>query len=107
MRSWEDKALVTIYLVVAFGSLAAAVAVLVRGDIGQTGLDGLFLLLVCLLFAVVFGLLGAQTMRQTVLADFLERRRVARAARPPVERAAAASISDNPGVAQQQSKAAR
>jgi len=107
MRNWEDNAVVAIYLLIALGSLAAAIAVLVRGDVGWTGLDGIFLLLVCLLFVAVFGLLGAQSMRQTILADFLERRRRARAAPPRVEKGEAASVPEGAGVAEQQSKAAR
>ena len=64
MRVGEDLALAAIYLLVALGALAAAVVVLIRDDIGATGLDGIFLLLVCLLFAVVFGLIGAQSIRR-------------------------------------------
>ena len=63
MRIGEDLILTAFYLLVALGSLAAAAVVIVRGDIGATGLDGIFLLIVCLTFAVVFGLIGVQTIR--------------------------------------------
>jgi hypothetical protein len=75
MRSVEDLTLSAIYLLIALGALAAAVAVLARGQFGATGLDGIFLVIVCLLFAAVFGLIGAQTVRQTFLADWLARRK--------------------------------
>ena len=63
MRMGEDLLLTAIYLLVALGSLAAAAVAIIRGDLGPTGLDGIFLLIVCLTFAVVFGLIGVQTIR--------------------------------------------
>lgn len=74
MRSWEDKALTATYLILSLGSLAAAIAVLIRGDLSATGLDGIFLMLVCLLFAAVFGLIGARDVRLPILEKWRERK---------------------------------
>ena len=89
MRSSEDLALTAIYVLVALGTLVAAAVVLIRGDVAATGLDGIFLLAVCLFFALVFGLIAAQTIRQTFLADWLARRHAGKAGALPAESAAA------------------
>jgi hypothetical protein len=105
MRSWEDKALTTIYLLLSVGSLVAAIAVLVRGDLGETGLDGIFLLLVCLLFAAVFGLIGVQDIRRPLLERWRQLRRV-RAGGPNSGKAEAPAAGPQE-MEQQQSKTAR
>jgi hypothetical protein len=92
----EDLALAAIYLLVALGALIAAAVVLIRGGIGPTGVDGVFLMGVCLFFAAVFGLMGAQTIRHTLLPDWLEQRRSGKAGVPAA-----------PPAATPQSKAAR
>jgi hypothetical protein len=96
MRAGEDLTLSAIYLLVALGALAAAAAVLLRGQFGATGLDGIFLLLVCLLFAAVFGLIGAQTIRQTFLEEWLARRKGGSGPAVPAAAAAAGAAAAQP-----------
>lgn len=61
MLSREPIALAAICALAALGSLAGALYVLIAGDMG---LDGLFLLIVCITFAAAFGLVTAQTLRK-------------------------------------------
>ena len=48
---------------VAAGGVAVAAWVLISGGIGRVGLDDLFLVLVCLLFAAMFAAIPARTLR--------------------------------------------
>jgi hypothetical protein len=68
MLSREPIALAAICALAVLGSLAGAVYVLIAGDIG---LDGLFLLIVCITFAAAFGLVTAQTLRKGQLRALL------------------------------------
>jgi len=68
MLSREPIALAAICALAALGSLAWALYVLIAGDMG---LDGLFLLIVCITFAAAFGLVTAQTLRKGQLKELL------------------------------------
>jgi hypothetical protein len=59
---------------IVLGSLAAILWVLVTGQIEKQGLDALFLLLVCLLMALIFLPIPLQALRQGVLKDMLKRK---------------------------------
>ena len=60
-------------LLLAVGALAVAVWTLVTGQVAKQGLDALFLILVCLLGAVMFLPFVAQAVRQGVFDDLLKR----------------------------------
>ena len=90
-RSAEDLIVTAIYVLVAVGALGAAAAVIARGSFAETGLDGIFLVIVCLLFAAVFGLVGARSVRQTLLAGQEGRKAGAAAKAPGTATEAAAS----------------
>jgi hypothetical protein len=68
MLSREPIALAAICALAALGSLAGVLYVLIVGDIG---LDGLFLLIVCITFAAAFGLVTARTLRKGQLKELL------------------------------------
>jgi hypothetical protein len=68
MLSREPIALAAICALAALGSLAGALYVLIAGDMG---LDGLFLLIVCITFAAAFGLVTARTLRKGHLRELL------------------------------------
>ena len=69
-------------LLIALMSVAIAAWVLISGQIGRQGIDALFLVLVCLLFAFAFGLPPLQAWREGQFQDFL-RRRKANTPEPP------------------------
>jgi drug/metabolite transporter (DMT)-like permease len=71
MLSKEPIALAAICALAALGSLAGVLFVLIRGEIAEQGLDGLFLLAICATFAAAFGLVMAQTLRKGRLKDLL------------------------------------
>ena len=71
MLSREPLALAAICALAALGSLAWALYVLIAGDMG---LDGLFLLIVCITFAAAFGLVTARTLRKGQLRELLSAR---------------------------------
>ena len=68
MLSREPIALAAICALAALGSLAGLLYVLLAGDLG---LDGLFLLIVCITFAASFGLVMAKTFRKGQLKELL------------------------------------
>jgi hypothetical protein len=77
----ENVLLTATCIVIAAGSAAGALIALIRGEVGVDGLDGIFLVLVCLLFAAAFGMLVAQAVRQGTLKELLKARKPAPA--PP------------------------
>jgi hypothetical protein len=76
-------------LAITVGALGVAAWALFTGMIAQQGVDGLFLILVCLLIAFTFSLAPVQAIRQGLLGEVLasyrsraagESKRVAQAA---------------------------
>jgi hypothetical protein len=63
-------------LLIALGCVGAAVWALVTGQIGEQGIDGLFLLIVCLTIALIFSFIPLQAARQGLLRDLLKRKRL-------------------------------
>jgi len=59
----EQLVLYVLCLVIAAGSLAVAVWTLVTGQIGNQGLDAVFLIVVCLVFAAFFGFIPLKAFR--------------------------------------------
>jgi hypothetical protein len=64
MKTWMDTCAMAVCALASLAGLAAAAWVLLTGRIAREGLDALFLLLVALLFALMFGILPVQALRQ-------------------------------------------
>jgi hypothetical protein len=61
-------------LVLALGALGVAVWAVLSGQLFETGVDGLFLVLVCLLLAVIFSIIPLQAIRKGLLRELLRQR---------------------------------
>ncbi len=61
-------------LVIAVGALAAGAWTLATGQLVEQGIDGLFVLVVCVLTAVIFAVLPLQAIRRGELSGLLKRR---------------------------------
>jgi hypothetical protein len=64
---WQRTILNGFCAVVALAMLAAAAWAAITGQIGDTGVDGLFLVAVCLFLALLFAILPAQAVRERLL----------------------------------------
>ena len=73
MKSWMDTCALVVCTLASLAGLAAAAWVLLTGRIALEGLDALFLLLVALLFALMFGLIPAQALRRAGWKELLRR----------------------------------
>ena len=71
----EQLVINAISLLIALGALAAAVWTLFTGKIGREGIDGLFLVLVCLFLAATFALLPVQALRKGLWKEFRKARK--------------------------------
>jgi len=74
MLSREPLALTVVCALAGLASFAVALYLLIGGDIAEQGLDALFLLIVCLMFAASFGLVMAKTLRKAQLQEMLSPR---------------------------------
>ena len=92
MLSREPIALAAICAIAALGSLAWALYVLIAGDMG---LDGLFLLIVCITFAAAFGLVMAQNLRKGQLKELFSAGRSNASAAPTDAKADASGKAEN------------
>lgn len=81
---WQQAIVYLLCLIVAGGSIAAALWALLTGQVGTEGMDGLFLIAVSLLFAFTFSLTPIQALRRGFLRDLLATRKAA--AQPREER---------------------
>lgn len=88
---WEKVGICALSLAIAVVSLAAAVWTVFSGQIAAQGLDAIFLLFVCLMAALVFGIIPLTAIRQGLLKDLRKRS----PGREP-ERRAAAALSPKP-----------
>jgi len=70
----ENLILNAISLVLSIGSLAVAVWVVATGRMLETGIDGLFLVLVCLLLCLVFAINPLLAIRSGLLKQLLSRK---------------------------------
>jgi len=64
-----------ISLLIAVGALGVAVWTLLSGTIAREGIDGLFLIAVCLFLAGVFAVLPVQAFRKGLWREFLKARK--------------------------------
>jgi len=71
---WESIMLNALCLVLALSALGVAVWAVLSGQLFETGIDGLFLVLVCLLLAVVFLLNPLMAIRRGWLRELLKQR---------------------------------
>jgi hypothetical protein len=70
----ESLILNAICLVLALGALAVAVYNVITGQVMSTGVDGLFLTLMCLMLALVFAINPLLALRSGPLRDLLKGR---------------------------------
>lgn len=89
---WQQAIIYLLCLIVAVGSIGAALWALLTGQIGTEGMDGLFLIAVSLLFAFTFSLTSIQALRRGFLRDLLASRKAA--AKPREERETGAMPAD-------------
>ena len=73
MKTWMDTCALVLCTLASLAGLAAAAWVLLTGRIASEGLDALFLLLVALLFALMFGLVPAQALRRGKWKELIRR----------------------------------
>jgi hypothetical protein len=86
---WQQIIVTALCALIVLGSLAAALWVLVTGQIGKQGLDALFLLSVCLIMVLMFLPMPLQAVRQGLLKDLLTRKE----GKAVEEKAAAAAVA--------------
>jgi hypothetical protein len=72
---WEIIVIHIVCLVLALGCLGVAGWAVVTGQLFKTGVDGLFLMLVCLLLALIFSIGPLQAIRQGLLKELLAQRK--------------------------------
>lgn len=71
-EQWIESAVCALLAVV---SLAIAAWTLLTGQVSAQGVDGLFLILVCLLLAAAFSIPPLQAVREGLLEDFFRARK--------------------------------
>jgi hypothetical protein len=84
---WEDVVVQVLCILLALGSLAAAAWTVLTGQIGEQGLDAVFLVVVCLVAALTFSLIPLRAVRQGTWKNLLGRA-PGRAAEPEHKRRA-------------------
>lgn len=70
----EQMIEIIVSLVIALGALALAAWSIISGRAMEQGMDGLFLIIICLLTAVVFGLIPSKAIRQGAFKDSFQSR---------------------------------
>jgi hypothetical protein len=64
---WQEILANAFCVLIALGAVAAAGYSLVSGKASEQGIDGLFLIVVCLVFAALFSILPVQSLRSGAL----------------------------------------
>ena len=72
-KMWQEIFADVLCLLVVLGSVAAAGYSLVSGRAAEQGIDGLFLIIICLTFAALFSIIPAMSLRSGALAQLLKR----------------------------------
>jgi hypothetical protein len=72
-KMWQELFANVVCVLVALGSVAAAGYSLISGRAAEQGVDGLFLIIVCLVFAALFSIIPAMSLRSGALAHLLKR----------------------------------
>lgn len=91
---WEVIAINVLCLLVALGALGIVVWALVSGQAMNQGIDGLFLVIVCLLIAAAFSMGPLKELRRGVLRDLLLNRTKSKPPEPEARQAAAAASAE-------------
>ncbi len=68
---WLEIASIALCLILVLGSLGAAAWALLTGKAMEQGVDGLFLVIICLLFAALFAIIPLQSIRSGALQHLL------------------------------------
>lgn len=71
---WQDIILNAFCAVCGLAAIGIAAWAVVSGQIADQGIDGLFLLVVCLLIAFAFSVIPLQAVRKGLLKQMLSRR---------------------------------
>ena len=90
-KMWQELFADALCVLVALGSVAAAAYSLLSGRAAEQGVDGLFLIIVCLVFAALFSIIPAMSLRSGALAQFLKRNKPEPAAAEEPQAAPAAA----------------
>ena len=96
-KMWQEIFANAVCLLVALGSVAAAAYYLVSGQAAEQGLDGLFLIIVCLVFALLFSILPIQSLRSGALMHLMKKNKSAPAAKEEVRQTASAAAEKSQG----------
>jgi len=80
-KMWQEILANVLCVLVALGSVAAAGYSLISGRAAEQGLDGLFLIIVCLVFAALFSIIPAMSLRSGALAQLVKRNKPQSAAK--------------------------
>lgn len=72
-KMWQEIFEDVVCLTVVLGSIAAAGYSLITGRASEQGIDGLFLIIVCLVFVALFSIIPAMSLRSGALAQLLKR----------------------------------
>ncbi len=73
LAMWQIVLINALCLLIALGALVVALWTLATGQIQRQGIDALFLILVCLVFAVAFSLAPVRAIREGLLAEIISR----------------------------------
>jgi len=95
MLSREPLALTVVCALAGLASIIVALYLLIGGDIAEQGLDAIFLLIVCVMFAASFGLVMAKTLRKAQLQEMLSPRHSKTPAVAPEPKADATDKASN------------
>ncbi len=102
----EPILLPALCLLVVLVSLGVAVWTVVGGQIGEQGVDALFLLAVCLVVAATFSFIPIQAIRQGLLKEWIVARRQRRSATAPPPEAGIAPPAPEAAAPRETSKTA-
>jgi hypothetical protein len=64
-------------ILIAAGALATAAWALISGQLGEQGIDGLFLVAVCLVIALIFSMIPLEAVRRGGWRNLLKRKKSA------------------------------
>ena len=70
---WQEILANALCVLIALGAVAAAAWSMISGRASEQGIDGLFLIIVCLVFAALFSILPVQSLRSGTLMHILKR----------------------------------
>jgi hypothetical protein len=69
---WQEIFASALCVLIALGAVAAAAWSLISGRASEQGMDGLFLIIICLVFAALFSIIPAMSLRSGALAQLMK-----------------------------------